>query len=94
MIGAEGEDDPDIDRPAHLTIPGKKKRRRKKEQKEEPVQTANFFYALLFACILVKMWKAMWLLQLLPIPIAIWLFKRFAVKVGLWDMLKGKVSEN
>ncbi|XP_072021281.1 transmembrane protein 245-like isoform X2 [Amphiura filiformis] len=91
LQGVEGEDDPDIDRPAHLIIPGKHRhRKRRKEQKEEPVQTANFFYALFFACILVKMWMHMWLLQLLPIPIAIWLFKRFAVSVGLWDMLKRK----
>ena len=37
------------------------------------------------------LWMHMWMLQLLPIPIAIWLSKRFAVRVGLWDMLKGKV---
>ena len=90
--GPEGVDDPDVDRPSQLTIQSKRKHKwRRKEQQEEPVQTANFFYALFFACVLVKMWMHMWMLQLLPIPIAIWLSKRFAVKVGLWDMLKGKV---
>ena len=60
--------------------------------KDSTLQSTKFFYGLLFACVLVKMWMHMWLLQLLPIPIAIWLCKRLAVKVGLWDALKEKVG--
>lgn len=49
--------------------------------------SGKFFVALFWGILFSRLWIHMWLFQLLPIPIGIYLFKRIMAHSGAWDFL-------
>ena len=49
----------------------------------------KFFVALFWGILLCRLWIHMWVFQLLPIPIGIYLVKKLMSRSGAWDFLQG-----
>uniref|UniRef100_UPI00358F2AB5 transmembrane protein 245 isoform X2 n=1 Tax=Myxine glutinosa TaxID=7769 RepID=UPI00358F2AB5 len=48
-----------------------------------------YFVALLWATGVVIVWQHLWIIQLLPIPLAFWMFKKLIVSCGTWEFVRG-----
>ncbi|XP_070536279.1 transmembrane protein 245-like isoform X2 [Ptychodera flava] len=65
---------------------------RNRKKKKARKLSDRYFIALIWACVVVRLWMHLWILQLLPIPIIIWLLKKTAKRFNLWECLKSKAK--
>lgn len=59
-----------------------------KKTKSGSSASGKFFVALFWGILLSRLWIHMWVFQLLPIPIGIYLFKRLMSRTGAWDFVE------
>ncbi|XP_071788406.1 transmembrane protein 245-like isoform X2 [Asterias amurensis] len=85
-----GADETDRDRPSKLNIPPPASEPNTDSSNDAVPLSTRYLLGLFWTCVLVRLWMNMWLIQLLPIPIAIWLLKKAATHSGLWDFMKAK----
>nr|XP_032807479.1 transmembrane protein 245-like isoform X1 [Petromyzon marinus] len=71
---------------------GKKKCPMNWATKKKSGKSDVYFVALLWSIVGVQAWLNLWLLQLLPIPVLLWVLKKVVVSFGVWNFVVSHVS--
>ncbi|KAK6635529.1 hypothetical protein RUM44_000781 [Polyplax serrata] len=50
-------------------------------------ESSKYIYGVIWSCVLMMIWKNLWIVQLLPIPIAIYFIKHLGLYFGFWGLL-------
>ncbi|XP_035657814.1 transmembrane protein 245-like isoform X1 [Branchiostoma floridae] len=65
----------------------------RKKSKQMPFSNKCILW-LVYAIVVVRLWMNLWILELLPIPLSVLLFKKIAVRVSTWEVFQTKLQHH
>nr|CAD7430971.1 unnamed protein product [Timema monikensis] len=51
------------------------------------LESDKYLYGVTWGCVLMLLWKYLWVLHLIPIPVSIYIFKHVGASLGLWGQI-------
>ncbi|XP_077993974.1 transmembrane protein 245-like [Glandiceps talaboti] len=76
----------------HLETPRRTLSWKKTKRKKGKKLSDRYFIALIWACVLVRLWMHIWIVQLLPLLFIFWLLKKGAQYLNLWHLTGCKMK--